>query len=93
MSKLRKVRKIDKTITENTDNDIVQSHLVLNSANKMNKVAYDFYNVPCENLAKSLLGKILVRKLDNGILLKGRIVETECYLGGEDKASNTYNGR
>lgn len=94
MSKLRKVRKIDKTITENTDNDIVQSHLVLNKASvKCNKINYDFYNVPCINLAKSLLGKILVRKLNNGVLLKGRIVETECYLGGEDKASNTYNGR
>lgn len=37
-----------------------------------------------------LKGKILVRRLENGTLLKGRIVETESYLGGEDKASQTY---
>jgi DNA-3-methyladenine glycosylase len=44
-------------------------------------------------MALYLLGKVLVRKLDNGSILKGRIVETECYLGGEDKASHSYNGR
>lgn len=50
-------------------------------------------NLPCKQQAIYLLGKILVRKLDDGTLLKGRIVETECYLGGEDKASHSYNGR
>lgn len=48
---------------------------------------------PCEELSIYLLGKVLVRKLEDNKILKGRIVETECYLGGEDKASNTYNGR
>lgn len=52
-----------------------------------------FYDVPCEDLAKNLLGKILVRRLPNGQILKGRIVETESYPGGEDKASATYNGK
>lgn len=50
------------------------------------------YNVPCLDLAKKLLGKILVRKIGD-TLLKGRIVETEAYLGNEDKASHSYNGR
>ncbi|KAJ8925041.1 hypothetical protein NQ315_001212 [Exocentrus adspersus] len=50
-------------------------------------------NKPCVELSKYLLGKILVRKLEDDTILKGRIVETESYLGGEDKASNTYNGR
>ena len=36
------------------------------------------------------LGKILVRKLENGTILKGKIVETESYLGTIDKASHTY---
>lgn len=52
-----------------------------------------FFNVPCEELAKRLLGKVLVRRLDDGTILKGRIVETESYLGGEDKASHSYKGR
>lgn len=46
----------------------------------------------CEDLAIFLLGKILVRKLDKKCL-KGRIVETEAYLGGDDRASHSYNGR
>ncbi|XP_032454055.1 DNA-3-methyladenine glycosylase isoform X4 [Nasonia vitripennis] len=37
--------------------------------------------------------KILVRKLDDGTILKGRIVETESYLGIVDKASATYQGK
>lgn len=53
----------------------------------------DSYDVPCEQLAKSLLGKILVRRLDSGHVLKGRIVETECYLGEYDKASHSFKGR
>lgn len=49
-------------------------------------------NLPALELANYLLGKVLVRNFDNK-LLKGRIVETECYLGTDDKASQTYNGR
>ncbi|XP_017781484.1 PREDICTED: DNA-3-methyladenine glycosylase-like [Nicrophorus vespilloides] len=57
------------------------------------KLKQTFFNVSCKDLAISLLGKMLVRKLDNGEILKGRIVETECYPGGEDKASKSYMGR
>lgn len=52
-----------------------------------------FYDVSCIELARGMLGKILVRRLNDGTILKGRIVETECYLGGEDKASHSYSGR
>ncbi|XP_021942418.1 DNA-3-methyladenine glycosylase-like isoform X3 [Zootermopsis nevadensis] len=52
-----------------------------------------FFDVPCEDLAKGLLGKILVRRLSDGTVLKGCIVETECYPGGEDKGSCSHNGR
>ena len=31
--------------------------------------------------------------LDDGTILKGKIVETESYLGVEDEASHTYNGK
>ena len=43
-------------------------------------------------LAKELLGKTIVRTVDNKVL-KGRIVETEAYIGEIDKASHAYNGR
>jgi hypothetical protein len=59
----------------------------------LNRFKDSFYDVPCEDLAKGLLGKILVRRLGDGTVLKGRIVETECYLGAEDKASHSYKGR
>lgn len=52
----------------------------------------DLNNVSCHDLANFLLGKILARSI-NGKILKGRIVETECYLGVEDKASSSYGGR
>ena len=42
-------------------------------------------------VAKQLLGKILVRKLGNGII-SGKIVETEAYYGGKDPASRAYKG-
>lgn len=37
--------------------------------------------------------QILVRKLSDGRELRGRIVETEAYLGGEDTASHSRGGR
>ncbi|XP_076764807.1 putative 3-methyladenine DNA glycosylase [Xylocopa sonorina] len=55
-----------------------------------NRLPYSFFDCPCEELAQNLLGKILVRCLENGTVLKGRIVETEGYLGIIDKASHTY---
>jgi len=53
----------------------------------------EFFNVPCLTLAHNMLGQILVRITDDGQRLSGRIVETECYLGGEDKASCSYMGK
>nr|CAD7600296.1 unnamed protein product [Timema genevievae] len=53
----------------------------------------EFYNVSCEQLANKLLGEVLVRRLEDGTVLRGRIVETECYLGGEDRASHSYRGK
>jgi DNA-3-methyladenine glycosylase len=52
----------------------------------------DFYERDPALVAKDLLGKILVRKLDSEIL-SGKIVETEAYYGRNDPASRAYRGR
>uniref|UniRef100_A0A1B6K7A4 DNA-3-methyladenine glycosylase n=2 Tax=Homalodisca liturata TaxID=320908 RepID=A0A1B6K7A4_9HEMI len=57
------------------------------------RLKFPFFDIPCIELAKALLGKILVRVLPNGIVLKGLIVETESYLGNEDKASISFGGK
>jgi DNA-3-methyladenine glycosylase len=44
-------------------------------------------------LARALLGQRLVRVLENGTRLAGRIVETEAYLGVCDRAAHTFGGR
>ncbi len=45
-----------------------------------------------ERLARDLLGVVLVRVLDDGTRLAGRIVETEAYLGVEDRAAHSFGG-
>ncbi|CAL1270060.1 unnamed protein product [Larinioides sclopetarius] len=59
----------------------------------VNRLEKSFFDQPCIKLAKCLLGKLLVRKLPTGDILRGRIVETECYLGTFDKASHSYMGK
>ncbi|WP_050614097.1 DNA-3-methyladenine glycosylase [Bacillus testis] len=52
----------------------------------------DFYLQPTLELAKSLLGCLLVKESDDGIT-SGFIVETEAYLGPEDRAAHSFNNR
>ena len=52
----------------------------------------EFYERDPALVAKDLLGKILVRKL-NSEILSGKIVETEAYYGKNDPASKAYKGR
>ncbi|XP_075035980.1 DNA-3-methyladenine glycosylase isoform X2 [Mixophyes fleayi] len=61
--------------------------------NEMTRHLYNFYDKTCIQLAKSFLGQILVRRLPDGTELRGRIVETESYLGGEDEASHSRGGK
>lgn len=56
------------------------------------RIDVESLSLPCYEMANYLLGKLLVRKCD-GQVLKGRIIETEAYLGGEDRASHSYGGR
>ncbi len=51
------------------------------------------FTIDAETLASRLLGRLLVRVLDDGTLLAGRIVETEAYCGTIDAASHAYRGR
>ena len=51
------------------------------------------FNIPADVLGPTLLGCTLVRRLDDGTRLAGVIVETEAYLGVEDRASHSFGGR
>jgi DNA-3-methyladenine glycosylase len=44
-----------------------------------------------EALARFLLGRIVVRRLDDGAIVSGRIVETEAYTA-DDPASHSFRG-
>ncbi len=59
----------------------------------MARLSYDFYNRDTVETARALLGKILVRRLEPSLLLAGRIVETEAYIGRCDKACHAYGYR
>lgn len=52
----------------------------------------EFYLQNAEIAAKELLGKYLVREYE-GKKITCRIVETEAYIGPEDKACHAYNNR
>jgi DNA-3-methyladenine glycosylase len=51
-----------------------------------------FYIRPTIAVAKDLLGKYLVRRIQKQLLV-GRIVEVEAYLGEKDPASHAYRGK
>ena len=56
------------------------------------KIPRSFYRQPTLDVARQLLGKHLVRKHEHGTTV-GRVVETEAYLGPEDKACHASRGR
>src|SRR5678816_3857312 len=59
----------------------------------MKKLPLNFYErKDVVQIAKDLLGKILVTDID-GLITSGRIVETEAYVALIDKASHSYAGR
>jgi len=51
-----------------------------------------FFEQPAAIVAKDLLGKYLARKYGRKILI-GKIVETEAYIGPQDKASHAFMGK
>ncbi len=59
----------------------------------MEPISRRFFATDAQTLARKLLGCRLVRVLPSGERLSGVIVETEAYLGVEDRASHTFGGR
>jgi len=59
---------------------------------KLNSLDYSFYDVSCKDLATAMLGQTVVKMVD-GKRFAGKIVETEAYLGRQDKAAHSYKRR
>ncbi|XP_069875841.1 DNA-3-methyladenine glycosylase-like [Dipodomys merriami] len=57
------------------------------------RLGTEFFNQPAVPLARAFLGQVLVRRLADGTELRGRIVETEAYVGPEDEAAHSRGGR
>uniref|UniRef100_A0A8C3WNT7 DNA-3-methyladenine glycosylase n=1 Tax=Catagonus wagneri TaxID=51154 RepID=A0A8C3WNT7_9CETA len=57
------------------------------------RLGSEFFDQPAVTLARAFLGQVLVRRLGNGTELRGRVVETEAYLGPEDEAAHSKGGR
>lgn len=53
----------------------------------------EFYFQDTKIVARQLLGKVLCHKKATGEIVRGRIVETEAYLGIQDPACHTFGGR
>ncbi len=57
------------------------------------KLAQDFFRRDVLDVAPDLLGKILVRRFNNGQYFRSQITEVEAYRGEEDKACHASKGR
>ena len=51
------------------------------------------YRRDAVTMAKALLGMTLCRRIEDGTVLRARIVETEAYFGEEDTACHAHRGR
>ena len=58
----------------------------------MNKLDYSFFHRDCLEVARDLVGKILVHETEAG-QLQLRISETEAYRGADDSACHVSKGR
>jgi DNA-3-methyladenine glycosylase len=62
------------------------------SKSSFKKLSRSYFQRPAPELARALIGKILVRTV-RGKAFQARIVETEAYLGPRDLASHAFKGR
>lgn len=61
---------------------------------RQSKLGRDFYaREDTLSVARELLGKVLVVPAEGGERVSGRVVETEAYVGPEDRASHAYGHR
>jgi DNA-3-methyladenine glycosylase len=60
---------------------------------KPRKLPAGFYRRDTTLVARELLGRRLCRRLEDGRVLGGTIVETEAYLGAADPACHSFGGR
>ncbi len=58
----------------------------------MERLSSAFYHRPCLDVARDLVGKLLVRETPEGQLVL-RITETEAYCGEADTACHAHKGR
>ena len=63
----------------------------MKSGLKNKKLGKNFYKADVLSVAKSLLGKILVKK-NSSRFIAGKIVEVEAYDGDTDQAAHSYGG-
>ncbi|TXT67499.1 MAG: putative 3-methyladenine DNA glycosylase [Promethearchaeota archaeon] len=56
----------------------------------LKRYSREFFENNTEVVAKELIGSYLVRDTPKGRMI-GKIIETEAYLGAQDKACHTYN--
>ena len=54
----------------------------------MDRLGYDFFHRSCPEVARDLVGKVLIHR-GNAL----RISETECYCGEDDTACHASKGR
>lgn len=60
---------------------------------KRSHLGLKFFRQDTIKVAVQLLGQTLVRVIKDGSVLKGRIVETEAYLGLKDSSCHSFGGR
>jgi len=63
----------------------------ISATGKLPALDVSFFSRPTVDVARELLGQILVREGPQG-RLAGRIVETEAYTGADDPASHAFHG-
>ncbi|HOK35747.1 MAG TPA: DNA-3-methyladenine glycosylase [Paludibacteraceae bacterium] len=59
----------------------------------MSRLDFTFYAKDAVTVAENLLGKILIRRWEDGSFSRYIITETEAYFGEEDKACHASKGR
>jgi DNA-3-methyladenine glycosylase len=77
---------------ERSQQSAISSQILLPRFNLPLKLPRSFYQQSTVDVAKQLLGKLLVHRRDEEILT-GRIVETEAYVGPQDLACHASKGR